>query len=81
MIYISADKRINDFCNALLRSGRWNYYRGGKHSILKHKAPTSRKSLVVAITPSNGNAFEMLKREYKKYIRAFLIQTGVICVG
>ena len=78
MIYISADKRINDFCNSLVRSGRWKFYRGGKHSILKHNAPTSRKVLVVAITPSNGNAFEMLRREYKKYIRAHLIQTGVI---
>ena len=54
MIYISADKRINDFCNALIRSGRWNFYRGGKHSILKHKTPTSRKALVVAVTPSKG---------------------------
>ncbi|WP_297701312.1 hypothetical protein [uncultured Fibrobacter sp.] len=78
MIYISADKRINDFCNALLRSGRWNFYRGGKHSILKHKAPTSRKALVVAVTPSKGNAFKMLEREYNHYIRAYLIQTGVI---
>jgi len=78
MIYISADKRINDFCNALLRSGRWNYYRGGKHSILKHKTPISRKTLVVAITPSSVNAFKILEREYNRYIRAFLIQTGVI---
>lgn len=78
MIYISADKRINDFCNALIRSGRWKYIRGGKHSILKHVSKISHKVLVIAITPSDGNAFEMLKREYKKFVRAYLIQTGVI---
>ena len=78
MIYISADKRINDFCNALIRSGRWKYIRGGKHSILKHVSKISQKVLIVAITPSDGNAFEMLKREYKKFVRAYLIQTGVI---
>lgn len=78
MIYISADKRINDFCNALIRSGRWNYFRGGKHYIFRHISPISHKPLVVAITPSDENAFEMLKREYKKLIRAYLIQTGVI---
>lgn len=78
MVYISADKRINDFCNALLRSGRWIYYRGGKHSILKHKPPTSFKALVVAITPSNGNAFKMLERAYNRNLREVLIQTGVI---
>lgn len=80
MIYISADKRINDFCNALIRSGRWKYIRGGKHSILKHVSKISQKVLIIAITPSDGNAFEMLKREYKKFVRAYLIQTGVILV-
>ena len=78
MVCISADKRINDFCNALIRSGRWKYIRGGKHSILKHVSKISHKVLVIAITPSDGNAFEMLKREYKKFVRAYLIQTGVI---
>ena len=78
MIYISADKRINKFCNALIRSGRWKYFRGGKHSILKHVSKISHKVLVIAITPSDSNAFAMLLREYKKFIRAYLIQTGVI---
>jgi hypothetical protein len=32
----------------------------------------------VSCTPSNNYAFEMLEREYYQYIRAFLIQTGVI---
>jgi hypothetical protein len=78
MNYFSSDKRINEFCNALIRSKRWSCFRGGKHYIFRHISPISHKPLVVAITPSDGNAFEMLKREYKKLIRAYLIQTGVI---
>lgn len=78
MTYFSSDKRINDFCNALIRSKRWKCFRGGKHYVFKHKSAISHKALIVAITPSCSNAFERLKREYKKFLRAYLIQTGVI---
>lgn len=78
MIYISSDKQINDFCNALLKSGHWKYYRGGKHPILRHMAIGATKFFIVPCTPSDPRAFANFRRDYNRYIRTFLIQTGVI---
>lgn len=78
MFTISRDKRINDFCNKLVKTGQWVFIRGKKHPFLKHIAKGGFKTMKVSCTPSNNYAFEMLEREYNHYIRAFLIQTGVI---
>ncbi|MBQ2561370.1 MAG: hypothetical protein II565_12420 [Fibrobacter sp.] len=81
MVNISSDKRTNDFCNELLRSRRWFLARHGKHSMLRHKTEQGCKTIIVAATPSDSRAFANLEHEYKRYLRQFLIQTGVICVG
>lgn len=78
MIYISADRRINDFCNALIRSKRWRFIPSKTHPSLKHTSKGGFKTLIVSSTPSNNYAYEMMRREYNHYLRAFLIQTGVI---
>ena len=78
MPYISSDKRINNFCNQLIKSKKWIYDRGTKHSLLKHATKGGFKTLVVSSTPSDNYAFAMLRREYNRYLRVFLIQTGVI---
>ena len=78
MPYISSDKRINEFCNMLIKSKKWIYVRGTKHSSLKHIAKGGFKTLVVSSTPSDNYAYAMIRRDYNRYIRAYLIQTGVI---
>ena len=78
MARISTDKRINDFCNALIRSKRWEFIQGKTHPSLRHTAKGGFKTLVVSSTPSNNYAYEMMRREYNRYLRAYLIQTGVI---
>lgn len=78
MIYISADKRINDFCNALIRSKHWEFISGKTHPSLRHTSKGGFKTLIVSSTPSNNYAYEMMRRDYNHYIRAFLIQIGVI---
>lgn len=81
MIYLSSDKRTNDFCNELLRSKRWFLARRGKHSVLRHRTEQGGKTMVISMTPSDSRTFANLEHEYKRYLRQFLIQTGVICVG
>lgn len=78
MSNLSNDSKINEMCNALLRSGRWLLVRHGKHPILRHLADGATKCFVIHSTPSDNYAFAMLRRDYNRYIRAFLIQTGVI---
>ena len=78
MAHISADKRINDFCNALIRSKCWTFIKGKTHPSLRHISKGGFKTLTVSATPSNNYAYEMMRREYNHYIRKFLIQTGVI---
>ena len=78
MPYISADKHINDFCNALIRSKCWTFIPGKTHPSLRHTSKGGFKTLIVSSTPSNNYAYEMMRREYNHYIREFLIQTGVI---
>jgi hypothetical protein len=78
MVYISSDKRTNDFCNTLIRSKQWALTRRGKHSVLRHIAECGYKILVVSITPSDSRAYSNLVREYKRYIREYLIHMGVI---
>jgi len=78
MAHISTDKRINAFCNALIRSKRWEFIQGKTHPSLRHTAKGGFKTLVVSSTPSNNYAYEMMRREYNHYLRAYLIQIGVI---
>ena len=78
MTYFSSDKRINEFCNALIRSKRWTLIQGKNHPALKHISKGGFKILIVSSTPSNNYAYEMMRREYNHYLRAYLIQTGVI---
>lgn len=78
MVYISSDKRTNDFCNTLIRSKQWVLARRGKHSVLRHTAEYGYKTLVVSITPSDSRAYSNLVREYKRYIREYLIRRGAI---
>lgn len=78
MEHISKDKRINDFCNRLINSKRWVYEQGKNHPSLKHIVKGGFKILVIASTPSDNYAYAMIRREYNRYIRAYLIQTGVI---
>jgi hypothetical protein len=80
MEHISKDKHINDFCNRLISTKRWVYEQGKNHPSLKHIAKGGFKTLVIASTPSDNYAYAMMRREYNRYIRAFLIQTGVIYV-
>lgn len=78
MANISTDKLINDFCNALIQSKRWVFIKGKTHPSLRHITKGGFKTLIVSSTPSNNYAYEMMRREYNRYIRDFLIQTGVI---
>jgi hypothetical protein len=78
MVYISSDKLINDFCNTLIRSKQWTLARRGKHSVLKHAAENGYKTLVISMTPSDSRTYSNLVREYKRYIREYLIRSGAI---
>lgn len=78
MEHISKDKRINDFCNRLINTKRWVYEQGKNHPSLKHIVKGGFKILVIASTPSDPRASANFRRDYNRYIRAFLIQTGVI---
>ena len=78
MSNISNDSKINEMCNAMLKSGHWLLVRHGKHPILRHLADGATKCFVVPSTPSDPRAFANFRRDYNRYLRAFLIQTGVI---
>lgn len=62
----------------MLRSGRWALARHAKHVILRHLAKGTKKCLIVPCTPSDPRAFANFRRDYNRYIRTYLIQTGVI---
>lgn len=78
MSNLSNDSKINEMCIAMLRSGRWALARHAKHVILRHLAKGAKKCLIVPSTPSDPRAFANFRSDYNRYIRAFLIQTGVI---
>ena len=78
MSNLSNDSKINEMCNAMLKSGRWALVRHAKHPILRHIADGANKFFIVPGTPSDPRASANFRRDYNRYIRAFLIQTGVI---
>jgi len=78
MSNLSNDSKINEMCNAMLRSGRWALARHAKHPILRHLADGATKCFVIPSTPSDPRASANFRRDYNRYIRAFLIQTGGI---
>jgi len=78
MSILSNDSKINEMCNAMLRSGRWALARHAKHPILRHLTDGATKCFVIPSTPSDPRTFANFRRDYNRYIRAFLIQTGVI---
>lgn len=78
MSILSNDSKINEMCNAMLKSGRWVLARHGKHPILRHLADGATKFFIIPSTPSDARAFANFRRDYNRYIRAFLIQSGVI---
>jgi hypothetical protein len=75
---LSNDSKINEMCDAMLKSGRWTLTRHSKHPILRHQTKGASKFFIVPCTPSDPRAFANFRRDYTRYIRAFLIQTGVI---
>lgn len=80
MVNLSTDKNINTLCNSLLSTRLWEIARKGKHIILQHRSKGAKKFLIVPSTPSDKRAFSNFKRDYCKYLRAFLIENGTICV-
>lgn len=78
MSNISKNAKINEMCNAMLKSGRWALVRHAKHVILRHLANGAKKCLIVPSTPSDPRAFANFRGDYNRYIRAYLIQIGVI---
>jgi len=78
MSNLSNDSEINEMCNGMLRTGRWAITRHAKHPILKHIAKGATKFFIIPCTPSDPRAFANFRRDYNRYIRKFLIQTGVI---
>lgn len=81
MANLSNDPKINEMCNAMLKSGHWALVRHAKHIILRHIAKGAKKCLIVPSTPSDLRAFANFRRSYNRYIREFLIQTGVIIIA
>lgn len=75
---LSKNSKINKMCNAMLKGGQWTLSRHTKHIILRHQAKGAKKILVVPSTPSDPRAFVNFRGDYNRYIRAYLIQTGVI---
>ncbi len=78
MANLSTDKEINILCNKMLGTGLWKIARHGKHTILRHVARGATKFFIVPCTPSDPRAFANFRRDYYRYIRAFLIQNGTI---
>jgi len=78
MSNLSNDSKINEMCNAMLKSGRWTLTRHSKHPILRHKTTESNKSFIVPSTPSDPRAYANFRSDYNRFLRAFLIQAGVI---
>ena len=78
MPYISSDKNIRDFVQALIRSGQWEFIRHGKHVIIRHKAKGANKTIVVPSTPSDPRTYDNFRREYFRYLRQYLILSGSI---
>ena len=78
MSNISNDPKINEMCNAMLKSGRWALVRHSKHPILRHTTDGATKFFVVPCTPGDPRAFANFRRDYNRYIRAFHIQIGAI---
>ena len=78
MSNLSNDSKINEMCNAMLRSGRWAIARHSKHPIIHHQAEGATKFFIIPCTPGDKRAFSNFRRDYNRYIRAYLIQTGVI---
>jgi hypothetical protein len=76
--YISSDKNIRDFVQSILRSGRWEIVRHGKHVIIRHIAKGAKKTIVVPSTPSDPRTFENFRRDYYRYLRQYFIQVGWI---
>ena len=78
MPYISSNKEIRDFVLNLLRSGKWKIIRHGKHVIIRHTAEGANKVIVIPSTPSDTRTFENFRRDYFRYLRQYLIQSGWI---
>lgn len=78
MANLSTDKEINTLCNRLLATGLWQVVRKGKHTVIKHVAKGARMFFSVPCTPSDPRAYSNFKRDYLRYLRSYLIQTGTI---
>jgi len=78
MTYVSANKEINDFCNNLLATNLWIIDHRSKHIVLRHIAIGANKIIPIPCTPSDINAFKNLKYRYKRYLREYFKQIGLI---
>jgi len=76
--YISSDKNIRDFVQNILRSGKWEFARHGKHVIIRHTAEYANKTIVVPSTPSDPRTFENFRRDYYRYLRQYFTRVGWI---
>lgn len=81
MPFISSDKNIRGFVLNLLRSGQWEIARHGKHVIIRHTAKGANKTVVIPSTPSDPRTFDNFRRDYFRYLRQYLIQSGWIRVN
>ena len=81
MPYISSDKNIRDFVLNLRRPGKWKIIRHGKHVIIQHTAEGANKVIVIPSTPSDTRTFDNFRRDYFRYLRQYLIQSGWIRVN
>lgn len=78
MPYISSNKNIRDFVLNMLHSGQWEIVRHGKHVIIRHMAKGANKTIVVPSTPSDPRTYDNFRRDYFRYLRQHLIQSGWI---
>lgn len=78
MPFISSDKNIRDFVLNMIRTGQWEIARHGKHVIIRHTAEGANKVIVIPSTPSDTRTFENFRRDYFRYLRQYLIQSGWI---
>lgn len=78
MSNLSNDSKINEMCNTMLKSGCWVLARHAKHPILRHQTEGATKFFIVPCTPSDPRAYANFRRDYNRYLRQFLIATGVI---
>ena len=76
--YISNNKDIRDFVLNILKSKKWEIARHGKHVILRHIEEGANKIFSVPCTPSDSRAFSNFCKDYYRYVREFLIQSGKI---